>query len=167
MHRRHPRRWSALVAIVVSASLALAGAWAATTSGTIRGKTSVRLTVRPKKPKVDDQITVSFRIRKPPARGYRWEAQVLFMGRGVRCADYVTKSSRRRGGRGQVMRLRLRPKDSALKDEEWCEGESAVSVSHVRRNGARRTQGMTTIRFTGKPEEEEGAQEQPAGGGGH
>lgn len=113
---------------------------------------SVKLKVSPKRPIVDDSITVSFRTDRTLKPGYHYSIALIGPS-GYGCAGFVHKDSRRRPKKGKPMSFDLSSYDDVLNSsDEWCQGKASIMVSIKKDSGgAGNAIGITEIRFVAKP----------------
>lgn len=114
----------------------------------------VNIKVRPAKPIVDEDITVSFKTDRKLKSGYHYEGTVVG-ARGSGCANFVLKASGRKPGKGKPMSFHFSPYDDIVNGDSglWCQGRSFVNVSIERDSGkgVGNLIGDLTLRFYGRP----------------
>lgn len=115
----------------------------------------VPLKVTPKKPIVDDDVVVKFKVKKPLKAGWHYEASVIARS-GTECASFVYVSSKRNPKKGKTMSMRLSPWDDVLNGgPEWCQGKATVMVSKAEdgdeTGDTGSAIGIESIRFYAKP----------------
>ena len=115
----------------------------------------VPLKVNPATPIVDDDITVSFQVKKRLKPGWHYEASVIART-GYDCATFVYKDSKRNPGVNKRMSFRFSPYEDNLNSApEWCQGKASVMVSKAKDGDEDGKSGIAigikSIRFVAKP----------------
>lgn len=111
-----------------------------------------KITVTPKNPHVDDDVTLSFSAPYALRKGWTWSA-ILTGPFGNTCASIEDANSRTPTKKGKTVRLRFSPgrSTSAPGASEWCQGKVLVSVFTAKGNKVGHGAGSVAFRFIAQP----------------